>query len=255
MSEHAFRAICASLFITLFGVLPTGQSAFAYELEPIVVQLASSGNGSVQSMAITNTHDVPIAIEVSVYRRSQKPDGSEDRAEELDDVLVSPPQMVIAPGASQSFKVRYVGSPDVTQELTYRVVTEQLPISLREERRNDFSAKVSMRYRYEAALYIVPSKREPVFRLLSAEPISDDTGKYVQLDIASEGNMRAILQQPSLTLSAGGASAVLTGESVKELEGLNILAGNHRIVRLPWPESLPFGPVEGALDAQLLILQ
>lgn len=230
-------------------------AANAYELEPIVVQLAPSGSASVNSMTVTNTHDVPIAIEVTVYSRTQKPDGSEDRVVENNDILVTPPQMVIAPGSSQSFKVRWIGEPDVSQERTYRIVTEQLPIRIADEKRDDFSAQVSMRYRYEAALYIVPSDRKPAYRLLDARAVEDAGGRFLELDIGSEGNMRAILQQPRVTVNAGGASTVIEGEAASELEGLNILAGNHRIVRLPWPDGVPYGDVQATLDARLLVLQ
>jgi len=230
-------------------------AAHAYELEPIVVQLTPSGNGSVQSMTVTNTHDVPIAIEVAVYRREQNVDGSEVREEELEEILLTPPQMVIAPGSSQSFKVRYVGPQDVQRERTYRIITEQLPISLKKEQREDFSAQVSMRYRYEAALYVVPPQREPSFRLLESRPVEENGERFLELDIASEGNMRAILQEPRLTLTHAGGTTTLSGDDIGMLEGLNILAGNHRLVRLPWPESVPFGQLETSLDARLLVLQ
>ena len=246
---------CKAALIAAALALTVPMPANSYELEPIIVQLAPSGSGAVHTMTIANTHDVPIAIEISVYRRFQKPDGTETREIEDDDVLVTPPQMVIAPGSSQSFKVRWIGRPDIVEEQTYRIVTEQLPIRLREESRDDFSAKVSMRYRYEAALYIMPAKRDPQYRLLSARPVEDAGARFVEVDIASEGNMRAILQQPRLTLTANGSRSVIEGETAGELEGLNILAGNHRIVRLPWPQDLPFGEVEASLDARLLVLQ
>lgn len=251
--KNAGRSLQTNLALLLACMVPS--VVHAYELEPIVVQLAPSGNGSVQSMTITNTHEVPIAIEVAVYRREQKVDGSEEREEELDDILLTPPQMVIAPGSSQTFKVRYVGPQDVQRERTYRVVTEQLPIRLKKEERGDLSAQVSMRYRYEAALYVVPPQRKPAFRLLDANPIETDGERFLELDIASEGNMRAILQSPRLTVSGGGSTATLSGEELGPLEGLNILAGNHRQIRVSWPESIPFGEVEASLDARLLILQ
>lgn len=251
--KNAAKSLHAILALLLACTVPG--LVHAYELEPIVVQLAPAGNGSVQSMTVTNTHDVPIAIEVAVYRREQNVDGTEEREEELEDILLTPPQMVIAPGASQTFKVRYVGPQDIQRERTYRVVTEQLPIRLKEEHRDDFSAQVSMRYRYEAALYVVPPQREPAFRLLDAKPVEANGERFLDLDIASEGNMRAILQDPRLTLEGASGSTTLSGEEIGALEGLNILAGNHRQVRLPWPESVPFGEVETSLEARLLILQ
>lgn len=229
--------------------------AQSYELEPIVIQLSAAGGGTVKTGTITNTHQEPIAIEIQIFQREQHPDGTETRTAEEDDIIVSPPQMVIPPGSSQSFKVRYIGDPAVTREKTYRLITEQLPIRLREEASGDVRATVSMKYRYEAALYVMPPERKPSYRLLGARPVEDEGKRFVELDIASEGNMRAILQQPEVILSTAEGEATLAGEAAQPLDGLNILAGNHRIVRLPWPEDLPFGDVEAALNARLLILQ
>lgn len=239
----------------LAGMLCPTQAG-AYELSPIVIQLSPAGGGSVQSMVITNTHEVPIAIQVEAHRREQLPDGTEQREIEEEDLLITPPQMVIAPGSSQSFNVRWVGPPDIQTEQAYRIITEQVPIVIDREQRNDFTAQVSMQYRYEAALYVVPSGAQPLARVVGARPVSESGNQWLELDIASEGKTRAILQEPSLAVSApGGGEVNLTGEAVAALDGLNILAGNHRIVRLPWPEGVPVGDVQVRLDSRLLVLR
>ncbi|NJM49857.1 MAG: hypothetical protein HC843_02360 [Sphingomonadales bacterium] len=159
--------------------------------------------------------------------------------------------MVIAPKASQSFKVQWVGDPAPEKELSYRIVTTQLPIKFKDQKQGEVSVKVDMSYRYEAALYIVPPKSAPSAKLVGLAPVTDDKGaKWLEARILSDGTRRAILDKPVLTVTPqnGGGSISLEGEALAALANQNILVGNERIIRLPWPDGLPFGAVTGDLQ-------
>ena len=233
------------------------QQASAYDLTPIVVQLKPSGAGSSQTMVVTNSHDVPIAIEVQAFERKQLPTG-EDRLEaEDEDLIIYPPQMVIPPKSSQSFKVQWVGDPAPTSELAFRIVTQQLPIRFEERISADSEADLTVRYRYEAALYVLPEGAKPSARLVSVERVRDEAGaENLELAIVSEGTMRAILDEPVLELTASaGTPLELSGEALKPLIGLNILPGVERRVRIAAPAELPPGPLRGALKTRYVVLQ
>ncbi len=244
-----------ALFLSLC-VLVVFAPAHSYDLKPIIIQLAPNGAGATQSLVLTNTHKVPIAIEVRAFARKQNPDGSETRVPEDDDLIITPPQMVVAPGSSQSFKVRWVGDPAPEKELAYRLVTTQLPIKFKNEKKGDVNVNVTMNYKYEAALYIVPPKSVPSARLTGLTPVTDESGKtWLEARILSEGTRRAILDNPTLTITpaSGGQPVTLEGEAMAPVANLNILVGNERIVRLPWPEGLPAGPVSGELNTEYTV--
>ena len=232
-------------------------TAAAYDLKPIVVQLSPTGAGSGQTLVITNSHDVPIAIEVRAYRRQQMPNGEDTLTPEEEDLLIYPPQMVIPPQTSQSFKVQWVGDPAPTRELAYRIVTEQLPIKFTQEIEAGSNADLTVRYRYEAALYIVPSNAEPSARLTSISRVTaEDGSEQLELRIASEGTMRAILDTPRVTVKGtSGESVVLSGEQIQPLDGFNVLPGVERIIRIAAPAGLPTGPLTGELDTRYVVLE
>lgn len=231
--------------------------ASAYDLQPIVIQLAPSGPGASGTVVITNSHDEPIAIEARAYRRSQKPDGTDERTPEDENIIITPPQMVIAPGASQSVRLRWIGDSNPERELAFRIVTEQLPIALGPRQTGEAVANLSLAYRYEAALYVVPPGAAPAARITRAAPIEAEDGtRWIELDIASEGTRRAILNQPSLAITPqSGEPTVLDGDAVAPLVGLNILSGGHRTVRLPWPADLPFGSIQAELRTDYMVFQ
>ena len=229
--------------------------ASAYEVNPMVMELRPSGQGSSASGVITNSHDVPIAIEIQIFSRTQKPDGSDELVPENDDIIVTPPQTVIQPGESQTFRVSWVGEQAPSKEIAYRLVTNQLPIRFKQEKRDNFVAEVMMRYRYEVALYIQPSGTTPKATLKSARVFEDGAnGKLLELTISSDGTRRAILQNPQLQLTAGGSSFALGTEQLAPLVGLNILPGSTRVIRMPAPESLPLGDLTGDLRTSYIVI-
>jgi fimbrial chaperone protein len=231
--------------------------AIAYDFRPLVIQLTPAGAGSSQSAVVTNSHKEPIAIEVSVRKRAQMEDGSDTLTDEPGDFIISPMQMVIAPGKSQSVRIQWVGESDPKVELAYRLIVNQLPIRFRHETQGERTFDVSMKYRYEAALYVMPKGATPAIRVVSAMPGADAEGKPVlKLKLASEGTRRAILDQPVLTLSpaGGGAPVRLEGDAVKPLVNLNVLPGTQRMVDIPWPAALPPGPVQADLQTQFAVL-
>ena len=222
------------------ALIAPAQQANAYDLTPIVVQLKPSGPGSSQTMVVTNSHDVPIAIEVQAFERIQLPTGEDQLEPEDDDLIVYPPQMVIPPKSSQSFKVEWVGDPAPERELAYRIVTQQLPIRFEERINANSEADLTIRYRYEAALYILPDGAEPSARLVSVERVRDEAGT----------------DEPVLELPSGTSNRPeLSGEAVKPLLGLNILPGVERRIRIVAPAELPPGPLSGALKTRYVVLQ
>jgi fimbrial chaperone protein len=239
----------------LWAAMP--KAGLAYDLSPIVIQLAPSGAGSSDTVVITNSHDVPIAIEVRAYRRTQNPDGTDRRVPEDNDIIITPPQMVVAPGASQSIRLRWIGESAPERELAFRIVTEQLPIALGPKQAGQAVANLSLAYRYEAALYVVPPASKPAARITRAAPVQADDGKrWLEIDIASEGTRRAILDQPTIAITPqSGQPTVLEGAAVAPLTALNILSGAYRTVRLAWPEGVAFGPVEAELRTGYMVFQ
>lgn len=250
----------AGLLFAIAAVLSSAvlaPRASAYDLQPIVIQLAPSGAGSSGTVVITNSHDEPIAIEVRAYRRSQNPDGTDERTPENENIIITPPQMVVAPGASQAVRLRWIGDSNPERELAFRIVTEQLPIALGPRQTGEAMANLSLAYRYEAALYVVSPGATPAARITRAAPIEAEDGtRWIELDIASEGTRRAILDQPSLVIAPqSGEPTILDGDVVASLVGLNILSGGYRTVRLPWPAALPFGPIEAELRTDYMVFQ
>ena len=244
------------VFFLVLAIFALGSTAsWGYNISPMVIELRPAGSGTSTSLTITNTHEVPVAIEISAYKRSQKEDGSDDLTPETEDLIITPPQMIIPPGTSQSVRIQWVGEASPDLELPYRIVTEQLPIRLTKVQRNDRTADISMKYRYEAALYIVPDGAKPEAVISHAEVVSQDGEKMVRLTLNSQGTKRAILDSPKVKISSSGSDFTLEGEEAKALQGLNILPNSKRVVYLPAPNGISEGKIEAVVQSGYLFVK
>lgn len=193
---------------------------------------------------------------MEVYSRSANEKGEEVRVPDYDSFIITPPQLVIAPGTSQAVRVQWIGTPRPERELAFRIVVTQLPIRFSSEAEaGEFKADVAVGYKYEAAVYVAPPNATPSAELLNSEPALNEAGERVlRLTIESSGRKRAILDQPRLQItSASGNSIELEGDRLKALQMKNILSGTQSIIDIPWPEEIEFGPVEVKLSTRYFV--
>jgi len=85
-------------------------SAQAMSVSPMSLRLNPNSSAS-DTVVVRNTTSERIAIEVFVERRNFDQDGAQSLERTEDDILVFPPLANIAPGASQAFRVQFIGDP------------------------------------------------------------------------------------------------------------------------------------------------
>lgn len=224
--------------------------AAAYEFAPIVAQFTPSGSGASRTFVVRNTHEEPVALQIEMFKRSADETGKELRLPEYDDFIITPPQLVLAPGQSQSIRVQWIGDPNPDMELSYRLIVEQLSIPYaKNDAGSNRLADISLGIRYEAALYVVPNEGRAAVAITQAEPAQTEAGEQMlRLTIKNTGQRRAILQEPTVTVKSGEQTATLSGDDVLMLNNYNIIAGTQTVLNVPWPESLPFGPVSASIS-------
>lgn len=97
--------------------------ASTFNISPIRAEL--SGTHRTEALTIVNAEDAPVVVQVRVAAWSQK-----DGDEQLDDtreILATPPVLQIPANSQQIVRVALRREADLHQELTYRVVFEEVP--------------------------------------------------------------------------------------------------------------------------------
>ncbi len=248
MGMQAVRNLLALLLAAIPLCLP---QAGAFEFSPIIAQFAPSGPGAARTFTVQNTQPDTVALQIEVYARSADETGNETRTPDHDSFIITPPQLVLTPGAGRSVRAQWIGDPAPQTEQAFRIIVSQIPIRFSQDiGEADTSASVAIAYRYEVAAYVAPPGAVPRAELVSAVAVSEPDGaRRLRLLVRSTGTMRAILTDPVLRLeTASGQQLVLEKERLAPLEMRNILSGTQALIDLPWPEELPFGDVAATLQ-------
>lgn len=243
------RLSAFALALPLFGAAPL---ADAFDFAPIAQDFEPVGRGATQVFRAENTGAQPIAVEISVYALDMAPDGTEKRTPAEDLFTVYPPQIVLLPQQTQAVRVQWIGPPKPDRELVYRLIAEQLPVDLAQEQRR--GARINLLLKYEAILYVVPPGAKGELKLVSVEPSEGKDGqRHLAITIENRGSAHGRIVDPKLQLTATGSGTAVTlgSDQLSGLEGLSVLAGKTRRFLVPWPQSLPVGPVAGEITFEM----
>ncbi len=119
---HRIR-IAPPWVLVVSGALATSALAASLRVSPIGVDIPSTSRAA--AITIANTDSEPVNLQIRIYKWTQA--GNEENLEPSSDILVSPPSVAVPPGASYTIRVaRPVASP-VREELSYRLLVDELP--------------------------------------------------------------------------------------------------------------------------------
>jgi fimbrial chaperone protein len=115
------RTFAIALLVCAALAAPVNASTF--NIAPIRAELA--GGHRTEALTIANADDAPVVVQVRVVAWSQK-DGAE-KLEDTHELLATPPVLQIPANGQQIVRVALRREPDPSQELTYRVIFEEVP--------------------------------------------------------------------------------------------------------------------------------
>ncbi|HMP81894.1 MAG TPA: fimbria/pilus periplasmic chaperone [Verrucomicrobiota bacterium] len=228
-----------AIALTLLACVPV----CGFTLVPMVQNFAPSGRKANQAFQVENESGQTVAIQISMKTRTISADGRESNEDAEDDFIVYPAQLILKPREAQTVRVKWIGNPKPDRELAYRIVAEQLPVNVSKEQEAGINIKIMTRYL--GSVYIVPNGAKPAVALDLAQPQRNAGGREELLvQLGNHGTKHAMLRDLRLRIQSQGRTVELGPESLKGLAGENLLAGGQRKIALPWPEGIPFGPVE-----------
>jgi fimbrial chaperone protein len=216
-------------------LLMTTRAAHALLLSPMSASLSPSGSGATQSFEVTNQFDKTIAVQLSVGERIQTESGKEEIRTSPDiskKFILFPAALSLKPQEKRLVRLAWRGEPQISRELNYRLVAEQLPISGTNEKPQDQprNAMVNLLMKYIAAVYITPQDARPNLEIIKVTRV----GGKMRLRVKNSGGRHQILRRFSLQWKDGR----LPEDEPRELAGQNILAGQERDFEFTWPKSI-----------------
>ena len=139
-------------------------ATYAMVVQPVVIDLTTSGRAMSQVVTVENTFDKPLPVEMRVEGLDLTPDGVNATGKDPGDLSIFPPQTLIQPGQRQSFRVQYVGEPSLARSKHYFLTAAQLPVQT-----NDTQSNVQLLYNFQILVSVSPDGVKPALSIASAE--------------------------------------------------------------------------------------
>jgi fimbrial chaperone protein len=225
--------------ITLLAVTP----AAAYQLQPISRVFAPSGSKSMQTFELVNDGTTRIALSISFETLVRDENYRETNVDAEDEFLAYPAQVILAPGARQTVRVTWLGTPNPMRELAYRIVVAQVPLErLDRSAKPDVAPTGQMRITmtYRGTLFIRPAKAAP---RISLHGVKRASATALAITLANTGTAVALIKHCEISVAGGGRELVLPAASLVSLHNTRVLAGGKRRYVIASPVALGVGPV------------
>jgi P pilus assembly chaperone PapD len=206
-----------------------------------------------QTISVENTFSTPLPVELRVEELRADGNGFTGTGVESNDLLVFPPQAMIQPGQTQSFRVQYVGDPALARSKHFYVTIAQLPVQ-----RAEGAPAIQVLYNFQVLVSVSPQGGEPALRIDSAEAATTAEGTpAAAITVTNTSTTHGYLSNGRLRIvqkdSAGRrlAEKVLTGTEIQQSIGYGLIAGGQtRRIVVPVEQAHPGATIEAIFDAQ-----
>lgn len=244
-----FAKTFSSLALIALGVAP----AAAMTVQPVVVDLQTAGRGMSQVITVENTFATQLPVELRVQQLKLTDDGVQQTGNDPGDLLVFPPQALIEPGQTQTFRVQYVGDPALAASKHYYVTVAQLPVKLPQGQ-----SAIQILYNFQVLVSVAPGGAKPALSVASASVGHDAKGKPVPVvSVANASAVHGYLSNNRLRIVEKDAAGkevfrkVISGPEIQQTIGFGLI-GSKQTRKVTVPLELPVdgGSVEASLTPE-----
>lgn len=223
---------------------------FAMTVQPVVIDLKTSGREMSQVVTVENTFANPLPVELTVQELGLTETGVAPTGKDPGDLLVFPPQALIEPGQTQTFRVQYVGDPALAGSKHYYITVAQLPVKLPEGQ-----SAIQILYNFQVLASISPAGVKPKLEIRAAEVGKDANGKPAPvLTIANSSAVHGYLSGSKLRIVEKDSTGkeqfrrTLSGPEIQQTIGFGLVGGNQtRKITVPVELPLADGTVEATI--------
>lgn len=250
---NGIRQMGVGLFMALMSVMILALPSHALRIELSNEVFNPTGRGSNRNLFVTNNTDKMMAAEIYAKRRSVDPQTGSDILIDEENFLIYPNQLLLQPGEQQVSTVTWLGEKNPSEELSFRIVVEQLNLDLGEQAGDNNSDSITVEFtaltKIVKAAYVTPQGAEPKIVVTSAEPKLVDGKRLMIVNLENVGTAHQIIRDLKLSAKPVDGNGDDAGKAVvfsdKRFDGaFNMLSSGQRVFVVPWPKGLAYGPVK-----------
>jgi len=192
--------------------------------------MASAGPSSRAQVKVSNSSQAPLALETTLQQMDLDENGRQTLSKAGSEFLIFPPQAMVVPGATQVFRVEWVGEPELPQSQSYLLSLSQIPL-----KNPKTQSTVQVIMSMGVLINVAPPKGTPQIRVIDAG-IGTATGGKRQPTVTVENptHVHALLRDATIRVSQGSWSKTLSPADFNQLVGVGLVQpGKRRRFMLP----------------------
>jgi P pilus assembly chaperone PapD len=206
--------------------------------------MVSIGTNSRAAIQVVNDGAAPMPVEIAIKKLDMGEDGKTSESPAGDEFLVFPPQAVVPPGATQSFRIQWVGAPDIKRSQSYMLSVNQLPVKMKPG-----ESGVQMVFNFGVVVSVAPAGAQSALKLVSAESASQGQKHGAAITVQNPSAMYSYFSDAKLTLESGSWRKVISAGELRQLVGYGVvLPGKTRRILVPADVPGEAGKISATLD-------
>ena len=227
-------------FFALAGLDP----AHAVNVQPLSLEMVAIGSNSRASIQVVNDGAAPMPVEIAIKKLDMGEDGKTKESPAGDEFLVFPPQAVVPAGATQSFRVQWVGAPDIKRSQTYMLSVNQLPVKMKPG-----ESGVQMVFDFGVIVSVAPTGAQSALKLVGAEAATEGKKHGAAITVENPSAMYSYFSDSKLTLESGSWRKIISAGELRQLVGYGVvLPGKRRRILVPADVPGGTGKISATLD-------
>jgi fimbrial chaperone protein len=198
----------------------------AMTVQPVVLDLRMAGRNTGGQIRVENTGTNPLPVEIRLVEAELRLETVKASDRLTDDLIAIPSQAIIPPGATQAFRIQYVGDPEAPTSRHYYAEVSQLPVAV-----TGGQSTIQVLYNFQAMVNVASAVGSgPQLSVESAEIVRPETGPArIAFTVRNAGQNYGYISNSSITLiqrNAAGAEVLrrtLNSSDVQQMIGFGLV--------------------------------
>lgn len=205
-------------------------AAQALTVSPVQVEMNSAGGKARATVTVVNNSTAPMPIEAVVQRMTLDENGKAQTSKAGDEFLVMPPQAMIAPGATQNFRIQWLGEPMLAASQSFFIFFNQVPV-----KQPAGKSAVQIVMSMGVMVNVAPPQGQPGLNVVTTGVTTGAKGKrHPTITVQNPSNVHALLPEANIKLSSGSWSQTVPPGLLSETIGSGLVQpGKQRRFILP----------------------
>ncbi len=233
-----------SLLAVSVSFLSVG-AAQALTVSPVQVEMTSAGGKARATVTVVNNSTAPLPIEAVVQRMTLDENGKAQTSKAADEFLVMPPQAMIAPGATQNFRIQWLGEPLLAASQSFFIFFNQVPV-----KQPAGQSAVQVVMSMGVMVNVAPPQGQAGLKVVTTGIATDAKGRrHPTITVQNPTNVHALLPEANIRLSSGDWSQTVPRGLLSETIGSGLVQpGKQRRFVLPVDLPANVSSVQASVD-------